>query len=392
MEAPPPPPFITIEKRHFDVLLRQADVHFSNERQEVESVICIPKDEYEGFVQIQYQYANLVRNLLASGVAPGNLWNLTVDTKPPVGSPSVAVTLGVEKAHVPSQRDTTPASAENPSEHEIPGSAKSSTGESSTPFPPSPAKTDPRGQRHAHISSDSAGVQAPGINANGPRWYPYPLRTRRSLVLEDIPRDATYWDVTSAVRGGVLADFIIRASQRVCIVSFLTHDSATRFYDYSKKKGLYINTVRVPIRWADNQFILTPHIANIAGNGATRNLVIRGCRWRFTEGHIRADLEHIYRLVIIKIEFVDDDCHIKTNSIQGALYARTCMMSRSEYQGFPIEWDIDECSQLLHASRETILTKSWRSPRKEDDPAPAKTKNSAGGSQNPFESLNRLKE
>ena len=62
--------------------------------------------------------------------------------------------------------------------------------------------------------------------------------------------------------------------------------------------------------------------------GATRNLVIRRCKPEHIEEEIRDDVEHIHNLVVIKIEFIGSDCFISTNSVAGAAFARTCMMSR----------------------------------------------------------------
>lgn len=63
--------------------------------------------------------------------------------------------------------------------------------------------------------------------------------------------------------------------------------------------------------------------------GATRNLVIRRYDPRITEQTIRDDLDHIHNLVIIKVEFVGGSCYIRTNSVNNAMFARTCMMSRA---------------------------------------------------------------
>lgn len=69
-------------------------------------------------------------------------------------------------------------------------------------------------------------------------------------------------------------------------------------------------------------------MANKIGCGATRNMVIRKIDGRHTEETIRKDLEHIYRLVVIRLDFVGSTCYVKTNSVHNALFARSCMMSR----------------------------------------------------------------
>jgi hypothetical protein len=63
-------------------------------------------------------------------------------------------------------------------------------------------------------------------------------------------------------------------------------------------------------------------------HGATRNLVMRKAQAEHSEESIREDLEHIHNLVVIRVDIVDGDCYIKTNSVHNAVFARTCMMSR----------------------------------------------------------------
>ena len=82
-------------------------------------------------------------------------------------------------------------------------------------------------------------------------------------------------------------------------------------------------------------------------SGATRNLIVRGIHPSITEERIREDLDHIHNLVVISISFKLGDAYISLNSINNALFARTCMMSRATYKGMKIEWYSDECSQPL---------------------------------------------
>jgi hypothetical protein len=86
---------------------------------------------------------------------------------------------------------------------------------------------------------------------------------------------------------------------------------------------------QVIAKWNERQFSLAKHAIGKISGGATRNLVLRNInRSRHTEESIREDLDHIHNLVVIKVEFIGDSCHIETNSINYALFARTCMMSR----------------------------------------------------------------
>jgi hypothetical protein len=58
-------------------------------------------------------------------------------------------------------------------------------------------------------------------------------------------------------------------------------------------------------------------------------LVIHNRNRNHTEADIRADLEHIHNLVVIKVTFNSGDLQISTNSIRHAMFARTCMLSRA---------------------------------------------------------------
>jgi hypothetical protein len=76
-----------------------------------------------------------------------------------------------------------------------------------------------------------------------------------------------------------------------------------------------------------------------------------------TEERIRDHLDHIHNLAVIDIYFKNGDAHISTNSIHNALFARTCMMSRTTYKGTKIEWASDECAVPLPQ-----LTQRTRTP------------------------------
>lgn len=70
-------------------------------------------------------------------------------------------------------------------------------------------------------------------------------------------------------------------------------------------------------------------------------------RQGLTEERIRDDMEHIHALVIIEINFKSGDAYVSTNSVHNALFARTCMMSRTTYRGCKIEFFPDECDVPL---------------------------------------------
>lgn len=74
---------------------------------------------------------------------------------------------------------------------------------------------------------------------------------------------------------------------------------------------------------------------------------MRGVAGKVTEEQIRDHLDHIHNLVVLDVYFQNRDAYILTNSIQNALIARTCMMSRSVYKGARFDWALDECAAPL---------------------------------------------
>lgn len=104
---------------------------------------------------------------------------------------------------------------------------------------------------------------------------------------------------------------------------------------------------QLEFRWADRQFNVSHHVAGRIAGGVSRNLIVRGVAGRVTEAQIRDHLDHIHNLVVIDVYFQNNDAHVSTNSIHNALFARTCMMSRTIYKGTRIDWAPDECATPL---------------------------------------------
>jgi hypothetical protein len=88
-------------------------------------------------------------------------------------------------------------------------------------------------------------------------------------------------------------------------------------------------------------------VSNKIATGASRNLIIRGATGKITADQIRDHLDHIHNLVVVDIQFRNQDAFVSTNSIHNALFARTCMMSRTAYKGLRIDWCPDECAAPL---------------------------------------------
>lgn len=79
----------------------------------------------------------------------------------------------------------------------------------------------------------------------------------------------------------------------------------------------------------------------------TRNIIITRTRPNITEAVIRRDLHHIHNLAVISVRFDSGSVYISTNCVTGALFAKTCLMSRSFYQGLWIGFYPDECAEPL---------------------------------------------
>lgn len=107
---------------------------------------------------------------------------------------------------------------------------------------------------------------------------------------------------------------------------------------------------KVEVSWSERQFDVPTHLVTKLSHGVSRNLVIRGGAPRLSEEQIRNDMDHINNLVIIGVVVQGPDIYISTNSINNAMFARTCMTSRKDYKGLKIQWYPDECDEPLPAS------------------------------------------
>ncbi|RMX77492.1 hypothetical protein D0869_09844 [Hortaea werneckii] len=179
----------------------------------------------------------------------------------------------------------------------------------------------------------------------------------------------TYKDFVSVIKGGQLLSINLRP-ERSGTVTFL--EGAEAFLAWVRRHDIYLHLKRIEVRWADRQYRLNNHIHQKILHGATRNLIIRNARSHgLTAAQIRADLDHIHNLVIIDIFFRPppslcpsssssatpataagtvgggDDAYVETNAVHNALFARTCMMSRTGYKGCRIEFFPDQCAAPL---------------------------------------------
>jgi len=108
------------------------------------------------------------------------------------------------------------------------------------------------------------------------------------------------------------------------------------------------NEMQVQVWWDERQQYMPGHVARrVAYSNVSRNLVLRFVKPCMTADALREDLAHIHRLEIIDILFDNGHAFISTNSIQHAMTARTCMLSRFKYKNIQIEFYPDECDVPL---------------------------------------------
>ncbi|KAF8865820.1 hypothetical protein BDZ45DRAFT_796076 [Acephala macrosclerotiorum] len=387
---------VTLDKAYFETLMRKAQFHtggvdFSTPLHI--PTVTIPKTDHDNLLSSARQYANLRRNLYRGGIAEETLAILIKDDAPAVensgntttgdenleGGPfftqqSTSLNSGAETQDYTFGRNAnyTPRSDFRPRENNTNGNyngnGNGNSNGSGNGF-----------RNHSHMNDDYGFTadgadgfydEGSGNNDSQPRRQrgQYDKFAKRTVLLANLPENTTHTDLADAVRGGMLLDLYLRTHDRTASISFLEEGAAQDFFSHVKRHDLYIKGKRVEIRWNDRQFILPGHVANKISIGATRNLVIYNCSPKHTEERIREDLEHIHNLVVIRVKFNGQNCYISTNSVHNAMFARTCMMSRSIYKGSKIEWDNDECAAPLERPLQT---------RRENLPAKKKKKDTA---------------
>jgi hypothetical protein len=229
-----------------------------------------------------------------------------------------------------------------------------------TPFDHDEAETADRIARPVHVPSE-----------------------KRTLLFSNLAEKTTHKDLVNIIRGGRLLDIFIR-QDRTATVAFV--EGAQEFLNYAKRNDFYLHQKRVrlkhtaiktrltsaklEVRWADRQFHIPGHVAAKITAGATRNIVVRGGSLKLSEEDIRDHLEHIHNLVVLDVAFRNNDVYISTNSVHNALFARTCMMSRTLYKGLRIEWYPDECAAPLPKSRQSSYTNTAPQQKQQQTRAP----------------------
>lgn len=100
--------------------------------------------------------------------------------------------------------------------------------------------------------------------------------------------------------------------------------------------------------WSNISWKPPGYILNQVNSGKlTRNILIQRANSGITEALIRKHLDHIHNLEVLSVNSDGDEVRISTNCVAGALFAKTCLMSRSVYKGMWIGFYPDECAEPL---------------------------------------------
>ncbi|EME77408.1 uncharacterized protein MYCFIDRAFT_191519 [Pseudocercospora fijiensis CIRAD86] len=332
---------VTVDKSYFDALLRRADFatcgrcHANMPRKHTSAQILGRQDAASVTIsKADYDHLLLKQSLLQGGLTPDALALLisgATESKP---------TQHKMDSWADDYIDTPPAYANHTTSH---SASHHATAWRSVPDNADFAEAD-------SFMDEQNDVEATHSN-NGA-----PLRT---LCLSGFAAGTTYRDLVSVIKGGKLLNISMR-SDRNATVTFA--DGAADFLAWVKRNDVYLHSKRIDFKWADRQYHLNNHIQDKLASGASRNILIRSAGEKgFTEAQIRADMEHIHNLVIIDIAFRAGNAYVSTNSVHNALFARTCMMSRTAYRGCKVEFFPDECDVPLPA-RATIAKSLTQAP------------------------------
>ncbi|KAF2661216.1 hypothetical protein K491DRAFT_481319 [Lophiostoma macrostomum CBS 122681] len=358
---------VTIGKPYFEALLRRAEFHTSGQQFDttpsLSTSVTISKAEHDYLVQAAREY-----NLLKSALFRGGLTTETLDT------------LLAGESGVTNDEPTTTYNSSSWDDTFV------------RPKPVTVTMVTPRSSDQSPDSDNTAvggGLVQPRTNLQSynrvysfgppessfeelekddeieePAHTRVPVHDQRTILISNLSERTTHKDLVDIIRGGRLLDVFLR-NDRCATISFV--EGAQDFLAYAKRNDIYLHTKRLEFRWNDRQFHVPPHVSGKISNGATRNLVVRGAAGKLAADQIRDHLDHIHNLVVVDIKFKGGDAWISTNSVHNALFARTCMMSRTTYKGLKIEWYPDECAAPIPRPAPKVRTSAYAVPQK---PAP----------------------
>ncbi|KAI7300029.1 hypothetical protein KC315_g17366 [Hortaea werneckii] len=387
---------VTVDKAYFDALLRRANLHTSTQplaRPDPVNV-TVARTEYESLLRVSKEYELLKSALFQGGITAETLDILisgagSGGTRKDSGASGLKAGPNRFEGQLPAYQSNLNyqnqlslyQNVHSRRNGSIPSSTfrdgnSQQTQAGATLQVPSFSRQASYGAPASSIPDDSAfdgdeddddnlieegrpsTLQPPGL---------HPSNERRTLYFSGFSDRTTYKDLVSVIKGGQLLSINLRP-ERSGTVTFL--DGAEAFLAWVRRHDIYLHSKRIEVKWADRQYRLNNHIHNKILHGATRNLIIRNARSHgLTAAQIRADLDHIHNLVIIDISFRcpfsaaaaetvggGDDAYVETNAVHNALFARTCMMSRTGYKGCRIDFYPDQCAASLPLP--TVISRS----------------------------------
>ncbi|KAI7279141.1 hypothetical protein KC345_g5540 [Hortaea werneckii] len=389
---------VTVDKAYFDALLRRANLHTSAQplvRPDPVN-ITVTRTEYDSLLRVSKEYELLKSALFQGGITAETLDILisgagSGETRKDSGASGLKTGPNGFESQAPAhpsnwdyQNQTSlyqdvhwRRNGSMPSSSAFRDSNSQQTQAGATLQVPSLSRQASYGAPPSSIPDDSAfddnSDDDDSLLEGGRRnllQLPalHPSNERRTLYFSGFSDRTTYKDLVSVIKGGQLLSINLRP-ERSGTVTFL--DAAEAFLAWAKRHDIYLHSKRIEIKWADRQYRLNNHIHHKILHGATRNLIIRNARSHgLTASQIRADLDHIHNLVIIDISFRSpssaatggssasegDDAYVETNAVHNAVFARTCMMSRTGYKGCRIEFYPDQCAGPLPVP--TIVSRS----------------------------------
>ncbi|RGP59110.1 negative regulator of differentiation 1 [Fusarium longipes] len=213
----------------------------------------------------------------------------------------------------------------------------------------SPANVVPRSLTYANNPLDQHHRGSLQNNKRSESHRRLESAAQRSIQLLNLVPGVTHGDIATIVRGGPLLEIFLRARDNSATVSFVRETDAAAFLEYTQTCGLYFKDRKIHAKWSDYQYVVKGQVAYHIAKGASRNFVIRKGDPNATAQSLRDDLDHIHNLHVIDVEFNKDCCFVNTSSVNSAIFARNCLLSRSEYKNSRIEWVADECAQPLES-------------------------------------------
>ncbi|KAL1968578.1 hypothetical protein VTN77DRAFT_1788 [Rasamsonia byssochlamydoides] len=338
---------VAIEKSLYKALVQSARSSYSsNVHDEVPppelDTVTISRSRYEQLIRISQQFDNLKNSLLKGGVSQESLDLLIGNHEPFIAGDQSSV----DKTTMITSRDnvTSRYSPEGTSDADRSlGNGETIPVELKREKRASPNNCSLDDDNEYFFSDGKEDDSQPTESENAPPGQP----EQRTVEIRGLPERVTHRDVTNAVRGGALLEIYLRPYDHSARVSFVEPSAAQEFLNHAKRRDVYIQGKRVEVSWSDRQFYLRPYIKQNIDHGASRNLVIRRVHPNISANLIREHLDHIHNLIVIDIRFGQGNAYISTNSVHNAMFARSCMMSRTTYRGMRIEFAPDECTQAL---------------------------------------------